>query len=71
MQIKSRIAFYRDKYGWTQAELAIASGVPQPRISMYESGKMTPTVPTIIKIAEVLLPIDSDWKWYDLIEVVE
>ena len=71
MQIKSRIAFHREAHAWTQEDLAIASGVPQSRISAYESGKITPSIPTLIKIADAVLFEGSDWKWYDLIEVVE
>jgi transcriptional regulator with XRE-family HTH domain len=37
--IRLRLTEIRDAAGWSQAELARRSGVPQPTISRLESGK--------------------------------
>lgn len=54
----------REEKGMSQRALSMASGVSQPRISQYESGKEVPTPETCLKLAEVL-----ECKWHDLLTV--
>lgn len=42
----------RSKSGLTQAELAERAGISQQTVSAYETGRMDPTVSTILKIVE-------------------
>lgn len=44
----------RIKKGLTQQEFAAAVGIPQPRISQIEHGKVNVTLETIARIARVL-----------------
>lgn len=53
--IGERIRAARLKAGWTQVELAQASGVGQGPISLLESGKVAdPFVSTLRKLADAL-----------------
>lgn len=40
----------RTRTGWTQAQLAEASGVPQANISRYENGAVEPTIVTFDRL---------------------
>lgn len=40
----------REDIGMTQAELAAAAGIHQPTIAAYESGRRTPSEPTLRKL---------------------
>lgn len=40
--------------GWSQAELAAASGMTQSAVARFESGGTTPTLPVLGKIARAL-----------------
>jgi transcriptional regulator with XRE-family HTH domain len=42
----------RSKSGLTQAELAERAGVSQQTVSAYETGRMDPTVTTLLKLVE-------------------
>lgn len=44
----------RERYGWSQAELARRAGVRVETLNRIETGKRTPTVATIEKIDEAL-----------------
>lgn len=49
-----RIKQYRERRGWTQAELAERAGLPQSSIASYELGKSEPRVSAVLMIAEAL-----------------
>lgn len=42
----------RDRAGLTQAELAEAAGTSQPTIAAYETGRKSPTLDTVRRLAE-------------------
>ena len=42
----------RDMAGLTQAELAESAGMTQQAVSAYETGRMDPTVQTLLKLIE-------------------
>ncbi|MGL4423482.1 MAG: helix-turn-helix domain-containing protein [Gemmataceae bacterium] len=44
----------RDSKGWTQALLAEKAGLPQPHVSRIETGEISPTHKTLVKIAAAL-----------------
>ena len=44
----------REKYGYTQAELASLVGVSQPTYAQWETGARVPTVLTAVKLARKL-----------------
>lgn len=47
----------RTRAGLTQVELAARSGVAQPNIAAYESGRRTPTPATVAKLESALTPL--------------
>lgn len=50
-----KIKEMRMKRGWTQKELSIRSGVPQPMISDIETGQVpNPTISTVCRLAHAL-----------------
>ena len=49
-----RIRFYREKKGWSQADLAAAIGVSEAEIKAYEGGFESPKVDKVIAIADAL-----------------
>lgn len=56
--ISSKIRQARTDAGWTQAELAEKSGLPQSHISRLENGQHSPSAKTLEKIAAALnLPV--------------
>lgn len=66
--IGSQLAELRNSKGLSQRELAELSGIQQPAISRIESGRASPHLSTLCKLAEALgctlsiefVPIDSD-----------
>lgn len=52
--IGERIRQLRERRGWTQTDLADASGLPQSHISRLEVGKHSPSNVTLKKIAKAL-----------------
>ena len=50
--VAARIKEYRQKAGWTQADLAKATGMARCNISRVESGKFAPTLTTLTRIAD-------------------
>lgn len=49
-----RLTWHRSKAGISQRELAERSGVSLPQITRYESGKSTPRLAAVMKIAAAL-----------------
>lgn len=52
MEFKDMLKYYRQKAGYTQAELADKVGVAHSTISMYEVGKRQPDFETEEKLAD-------------------
>lgn len=52
--VRENIKKIRQSKDITQRQLAILSGLKQQNISRVESGKVTPSLETLIKIAEAL-----------------
>lgn len=53
-QIARRLIAYRQAHGLTQRELARLAGVPQPVIARLESGRHTPALRTLERLAQRL-----------------
>ncbi len=53
MMIAQGIKHQRNKNDMTQSELAEKLGVNQSMIALYESGNRTPSVDTLIMIADI------------------
>lgn len=54
MALGERIRLLRKEAGWSQAELGDKIGTDSQRISRYETGKITPSLDAIVRIAEAL-----------------
>jgi transcriptional regulator with XRE-family HTH domain len=54
MALGDRIRQLRKEAGWSQAELGDKIGTDSQRVSRYETGKITPSLDAIIRIAEAL-----------------
>lgn len=54
MSIHEKIRQIRTEKGLTMSEVALYSGLAQSTLSHIESGKATPNIDTLIKIASVL-----------------
>lgn len=52
--VSIRLAEVRREKGWTQTELAEASGINRVTIARYETGKQSPTLRLLEKLAEAL-----------------
>lgn len=46
------VAEVRERRGWSQAQLAAASGIDQPNISAIENGRRIPTAETLAALLE-------------------
>ncbi len=44
----------REQRGWTQAQLAEASGLTQPAVARFEAGGTVPTIPVLERLATAL-----------------
>ena len=44
----------RERRGWTQAQLAQASGLTQPAVARFEAGGTVPTIPVLERLANAL-----------------
>ena len=56
----SNLAKIRKAQGLTQSELATKSGVPRVSIARYETGKVSPNVRILERLANALnVPIDA------------
>ena len=51
--LQDRIKVLRKEKKWAQSELAKKIGADGRQISRYENGKITPSVETVIKIAQI------------------
>ena len=44
----------REQRGWTQTQLAQASGLTQPAVARFEAGGTVPTIPVLERLANAL-----------------
>lgn len=49
-----RVELLRERYGWTQQQLAERVAVTEPFISYIESGLRTPSLNTLVRFSRVL-----------------
>jgi len=62
----NRVRDIRKARGWTQRELAEASGLPRPHIGAIERGHMRPRIDTARKVADALdVTLDALWPRAD------
>jgi transcriptional regulator with XRE-family HTH domain len=54
MALGDRIRQLRKEAGWSQAELGDKIGTDSQRVSRYETGKITPSLDAIVRIAQAL-----------------
>lgn len=66
MRIKLKIRERREALGMTQAELVKATGLRQPRVCRYDSGKEFPSIEKLVVISKAL-----KCEWHELVEVSE
>lgn len=64
--IKLKIRERREALGMTQAELVKATGLRQPRVCRYDSGKEFPSIEKLVVISKAL-----QCEWHELVEVSE
>ncbi len=50
MDVGGQLRRYRDRAGLSQQALADAAGTSQPTVAAYESGRVTPSVPTLNRL---------------------
>lgn len=50
IDVLQRIAYYKEKKGWTEYQLASASGLTQSTISSWYRKNMLPSIPSLEKI---------------------
>lgn len=60
LMLGRRICDMRQRRGWTQVELAAASGLVQSSVCRYEKSGRMPTLPVLIRLA-VALEVSSDY----------
>lgn len=53
-RLPARLRELRAEAGLSQKALSERSGVPQPTISAYEQGGITPTWPAVVRLADAL-----------------
>jgi DNA-binding XRE family transcriptional regulator len=53
-QVELALVFYRDETRLTQQQLAERLGVKQPQVARLESGLVTPSIDTLMRISERL-----------------
>ena len=59
-EFKWRLKTARKTAQMSQTDLAKRTGLMQPQISAFESGKLTPSVETLMKLAAAL-SVSVDW----------
>lgn len=65
------LAALRAAHGWSRAELAERSGVPEHRISRFERGEARPETPTLERLGEALQVRRSELRrWVDAVTAV-
>ena len=52
--LANNLVHLRELRGWTQAQLASASGVPRPTVATLESGSANPTLGVLARVAAAL-----------------
>jgi transcriptional regulator with XRE-family HTH domain len=52
--VANRLILYRAEHGLTQTALARLLGMSQPAIARLETGEHVPTLPTLLKLSDVL-----------------
>ncbi len=52
--LRENLARYRELRGWTQTELGRRAGIAPASISHFETGQRTPTLETLMKVADAL-----------------
>lgn len=52
MKINEALKYQREVNGYSQSALAKETGISQPKISYYESGKHLPLIEDCIKLAD-------------------
>ena len=71
MELARKIVLLRDKKGWSQIDLARATGIPQPTVCRLEAGDIKqPKMATLMKIARAL-EVSSDYLASDEYDVVQ
>lgn len=53
-EVGNRIKYYRQKYGFSQTTIAKLIGVSKNAISLYEQGKMIPSIKKALALERVL-----------------
>lgn len=54
MALHQKIAYYREKAGLSQKELAALAGVSPGAVGQYETARATPRIDTLRRLAEAL-----------------
>ena len=52
MNISEALKYQREVNGYTQKQVAMATGVSQPKLSYYESGRNLPLIDDCIRLAD-------------------
>lgn len=52
MNISEALKYQREVNGYTQKQVAMATGVSQPKLSYYESGRHLPLIDDCIRLAD-------------------
>lgn len=52
--LRENLARYRELRGWTQTELGRRAGIAPASISHFETGQRTPSLETLLKVADAL-----------------
>lgn len=58
--LAARLRSARTEAGLSQAQLAEAAGVTQAHVSQWESGRRTPHIDSLVKLADAL-DVSLDW----------
>lgn len=53
-EFRKNLKYYRDQKGWTQSELAIQADSSNGQIGNVESGKASPSIDLVFRIAKAL-----------------
>ncbi|UVX30833.1 hypothetical protein S8a_00014 [Klebsiella phage VLCpiS8a] len=66
MKIKLKIRERREALNMTQADLVKATGLRQPRVCRYDSGKEFPTIEKLVILGKAL-----KCEWHELVDVTD
>ncbi len=72
LQIGKRLRFVREKFGYTQQQVANALNIDRSTYSYYETGKTSPDITTLLALSEIfsigvdefLIPLDPEETSY-------